>query len=365
MGRFYLSFIALVVAGFSPVVQQHAWAEQAGLATSLSYIGEGVSNVQGGVAKDSVYLGTGDLSLEIDTEAVGWWHHGTWFIEFLHNQGADPSSFIGDMQTASNIADGSRTQVQQFWYQQTWGDNASLLIGWHDLNSEFYVSEFATLFLNSSFGIGPDISANVPTSLWPEAGFAVRLDLHSEHRYLHIAAYDGDPSTRKIDVSYEGLMWIAETAYLQGSSSYKLGIWTHTADKIASDGSLYTSDYGGYAIVDYAVDDKLGVFMQLGIAPQDRNDVSHYFGLGLHVHGIIPSRHHDTFGIALARAGFSSVNRNTNNLTEAETTVEITYDMPVTDYLSIHPAYQWIQHPSGDKTLATANVAMLRFEMSI
>jgi len=357
----YQITIAFLVSFFINIA--HA---QEGLDIELSYIGEGVQNTSGGIQKGSQYLGTGDLALTIDTEKSGLWQGGTFFIETLVNHGQNPSaSLVGDVQTVSNIADGKRTRLQQFWYQQELAEHVSILLGLHDLNSEFYVSEYGSLFLNSSFGVGPDMSGNVPTSLWPEAGYAVRLDVHDEHLYLHVAAYDGDPATRTIDINTEGLMLIAEAGYLQRASAYKLGVWQHTADKVAPDGAVYSSDFGMYAVVDQAVNDDLGVFLQLGLTPSSRNDISSYAGFGVHVHGLIPSRHDDTFGIAVARAGFSTLAQTTNNLTSAETTVEITYDMPMTDYLTIHPALQWVQHPSGDKALSAAKVAMLRLELHL
>jgi len=337
---------------------------QEGMDVELSYIGEGVRNISGGTQKGSQYLGAGDLALTIDTDKSGLWQGGTLFIEGLVNHGQDPSArFIGDVQTVSNIADGNRTRLQQFWYQQELGEHVSVLLGLHDLNSEFYVSEYASWFLNSSFGIGPDMSGNVPTSLFPEAGWAARLDVHGEHTYAHIAAYDGDPATRAVDVGKEGLMWIAETGFLQGASAYKLGVWHHTADKVAPDGKVYSSDSGVYGVVDQEVNEYIGLFLQLGFAQAKRNDIANYVGAGIHFHGLIPNRNDDVFGVAVARAGFSSVNKTVNRLTSAETTVEITYDMPVTDYISIHPAFQWVQHPSGDKTLSAAKVAMLRMEV--
>ncbi len=346
-------------------VSSFAYAEEDGITLEMLYVGEGVSNVSGGLKQDSTYLGTGDMAVTIDTEQAGWWQGGTWFIEVLVNHGTDPSSFIGDIQTASNIADGNRTRLQQFWYQHEINDNISILLGLHDLNSEFNVTEYGSLFLNSSFGIGPDMSGNVPTSLWPEAGYAVRLDVHGEHLYVHAEVYDGDPATRAVDAAKEGLMWIAEAGLLNHGSAYKMGVWQHTADKVAPDGEVYSSDFGMYAVVDQALNDDLGVFLQLGVVPSDRNEISQYLGFGVHIHGLISGRHDDIFGIGVARAGFSSLNQSTYGLTPAETTVEITYDMAVTDYLNIHPAFQWIQHPSGDPALKAAHVAMLRLELHL
>lgn len=343
-----------------------AWAsDDAAITTEMVYIGESVSNISGGLKKDSSYLSTADLTVTLDTAQAGWWQGGTWFVEFLSNQGVDPSSFIGDVQTASNIADGNRTRLQQFWYQQEFGEHASLLLGLDDLNAEFYVSEYASWFLNSSFGIGPEISGNVATSLWPEAGWAARLDVHDANHYFRVSAYDGDPATRAVDLAKEGLMLIAETGLSQDLSAYKLGAWKDTAEKIAPNGRRYKSNYGVYAVVDQAVNDGVAVFMQLGFTPSDRNDISNYLGAGLHLHGIFPSREDDVFGIAVARAGFSGSNKRINNLASAETAVEIAYYTPVTKYISIHPAFQWIQHPSGDKHLSAAKVMMLRMEIHL
>jgi len=206
---------------------------QDGVVVDFFYIGEGVSNVQGGAQKNTAYLGTGDVSITADTEDAGWWKGGFWFAEGLINHGNDPSAFIGDMQTASNVADKSRIRLQQLWYQQTLSNHVSVLFGRHDLNSEFYTSKYASWFTNSSFGVGPDLSANVATSLWPEAGLGARLQFELDDRlYLRTAIYDGKPSTLKVDAKTEGLMWITELSAIQGASQYKWGVWQHTAKKL-------------------------------------------------------------------------------------------------------------------------------------
>jgi len=342
-----------------------AHAQQNGLDVELSYISEEVWNMQGGLNKGALYHGTGDLTLNVDTEQLGWWQGGFWFIEGLINHGRDPSNFIGDIQTASNIADKNRTRLQQFWYEQLIGHYLSVLVGLHDLNSEFYVSEYGTLFLNSSFGIGPDMSANVASSLWPEAGWSGRVALQGEHLYARIAVYDGDPATRALRPASEGLMWIGETGFQQGASAYKIGVWHHTAVKKGADGSIYQADSGAYAIIDQEITTTIGLFLQLGYAQPKRNDISNYIGFGMNWSGPIPGRNADQFGIAVARAGFSSVSRRANNVTAAETSVEITYSLAMTDWLSIQPDFQWIQHPGGNPRLNAAHVAMLRLELAL
>ncbi|MDQ6984014.1 MAG: carbohydrate porin, partial [Ghiorsea sp.] len=337
-----------------------AGAEEHHITTYASYTGESVSNIRGGQAEGSSFLGTADVSVQLDLPSGG-----TWFAEVLFNHGQNPSDFIGDMQGVSNIADKGGVRLLQLWYQHRWHEKNSLTIGWHDLNSEFYVSGHASLFTNASFSIGPEITGNVPTSSWPETGLGVRFERRNEHHYYHLEVYGGNPASKSIDVTNDGLMWIAEAAHLVEDSTYKLGAWLHTADKAAPDGQVYDKDYGVYMVLDYVVDDTWGLFLQAGKTPNDRNDIANYIGLGLHVHGVFAGRGHDVLGLAVASAGFSPLYQSAHNLASAETVVEITYEIAVTDHLSVHPAYQWVQYPSGDKTLAAANVAILRLAMDI
>ncbi|MDQ6964446.1 MAG: carbohydrate porin [Mariprofundales bacterium] len=351
-----LCYPALSVADDAPPV-----------ATELSYSIESVKNFSGGISRGSATLGAALLDVSFDSAANGWWPGGTLFIEGLLDHGRDPSgAFIGDMQTASNIADGNRTRLQQLWYEQKLGESLSLLVGLHDLNSEFDVSEYGSLFLNSSFGIAPDISANAAgVSIFPQAGWALRLDFHPfDHLSLHGAVYDGDPTTRAVRSS-EGTMKIVEAIWSSDTQAYKLGGWQHSGSKTAPDGRVFGSDGGLYAVVDQSLGGGYGVFVQLGYAQQGRNDIGNYVGLGLHVEGSVLGRGGDELGIALARAGFSDVYRRVNSSSRAETVVELTYHLQLLSWLSLHPDLQWIQHPGGDPTLSAASVGLLRASITL
>ncbi len=352
------------------VVLPAAQAQESPLHAEVAFTGDQVRNLGGGAARGSQWLSTTDLALSLNTDEAGWWKGGQWFAEVLLDQGRDPSArFIGDAQTASNIADRNRTNLHQFWYEQALGGHVSLLAGLHDLNSEFDVSEYAALFLNSSFGIGPDVSANTSVSLWPRAGGGARLHAHAGRWHAAVAVYDGDPATRAIRPGAEGLMYIAEAGWVDGARAFKLGAWRHTGDKTAPDGRLFGGNEGMYLVTDQPLaawdGGGLGAFLQLGFARRDRNEIGDYLGFGLHVDGPFPGRAGDSFGIALARAGFSAVNRRANGLTRAEIVIETDYDAALTDWLHLHPAFQYIMHPGGDPALRAAKVVMLRVEASL
>jgi len=336
-----------------------------GLEAHLAAAVEGLRNFGGGIARGTQLLNAGFLNVSLDTERAGWWPGGTAFLEGVINHGQDPSArFIGDVQVASNIADRNRTNLHQAWYAQNLGDHASVLAGLHDLNTVFDFSDYASIFLNSSFGIGPEISVNVPASIWPRAGGAVVAQGHWGRLSARVGVYDGDPLTRAIRPGAEGLMWIGEASWADGARAYKIGAWRHTADKTGPDGRVFGSDSGAYVIVDQPLYEKdgtaLGVFLQLGAAQSDRNDIASYVGAGLHLDGPFPGRRQDSFGVALARAGFSSVARRINGWTRDETAIEVTYDMALTEWLHLHPSFQYIRHPGGDPRLSAAKVGMLR-----
>ncbi|RMH51466.1 MAG: carbohydrate porin [Zetaproteobacteria bacterium] len=370
--RVPLKHQALITAAALTLFAGGALADEARqpVTTELSYSFEGDKNFSGGLRKGSATLGSGLLDVTFDSEAAGWWPGGTLFIEGLLDHGRNPSDFIGDVQTASNIADGNRTRLQQMWYEQRLGQGLSLLAGLHDLNSEFDVSEYASLFLNSSFGIAPDISANAQgISIFPQAGWAVRLFLQlNEAISLRMAVYDGDPTTRTV-TGREGYMKIVEAAWSSGEAAWKIGGWQHSGDKTAPDGRLYGSNGGIYGVIDQPLTrwegGALGLFVQWGLAQKDRNDFSNYLGAGIHVAGPIPGRGDDEFGLAVARAGFSDIYRRVNGSTRAETAIEATYQLQLRPWLQLHPAFQWILHPGGDPKLADAKVGMLRATITL
>ena len=282
----------------------------------------------------------------------------------MRNSGLNPSEeLIGDLQGASNISAPEQFIVNEAWFNQEFADGAvAILAGLHNLNSEFYVSTYGTVFLNSSFGIGPEVSGNVPTSLFPKSGLGARLRVAPfENAYVQAAVYDGDPSTRELE-SAEGNMVIAEAGYAVEGSDYKIGYWRHSAEKTYGE-KTFDGDYGVYGIIDQQIlaldnesNSSIGLFLQYGVVPEERNDITGYIGAGVHFHGMIPYRDVDdlAFGVAMAKTHL-----------DTETTYELTYRLVATSWLSLRPSYQWIQNPGGDSSVKTANVGLLRFELQL
>lgn len=338
-----------------------------GLSLDVAYTGEFVHNLDPGLVnrrKETLYQDNLDLTAALDSDAAGLWSGGTFFLYGLYNHGSFPSaSVIGDLQTASNL-EAARNQfiVYQAWYRQQFASDAvSWLAGLHNMNSDFYVSETAGLFLNSSFGIGPELSRNVPASIFSMAGLGTRLRYSPQGAwYVQAGIYDGDPTTRRLSSS-EGYMLIAETGiHAKWGGTYKLGVWRHSANKVFAS-QTFSSDYGIYGIVDqplfsFPAGGEMGVFLQLGWVPKQRNEVTRYVGAGLRLDGVIPSRRDDALGLAVA---------NAYTRTGTEHSIELTWRAPLVQGLELQPSMQWIVNPGGNAAAPTIRVVLLRFRISL
>lgn len=341
--------------------------EEQGLTVELIYTGEFVRNFTPGLVngrKQTIYHDNLDLALTFDSEKAGLWQGGTLFIYGIRNHGGDPTgNVIGDLQAVSNIEAPDQFILYEAWFeQQLFNGRASLLLGLHDMNSEFYVSDYASLFLNSSFGIGPEITANVAASIFPKPGLGVRLRINPvDHLYAQAALYDGDPATRRL-AAHEGKMGIGEIGYLFDGGAIKAGYWQHTA-QVNYAGRNFSRNYGYYALADarlYRFGEgearSVNTFVQLGQAAKSRNAVNSYVGAGLHLHGLLPGRGEDDLGFAMARA---------NTDTGSETTYELTYRLVATSWLAIQPSFQWVDNTGGVTAAPTSRVGLLRFEVTL
>ena len=332
------------------------------------YTGEFASHYSGGPLNKNatLYHDNLDLTMIVDTEKAGLWPGGTIWVYGLRNHGNDPSAYtVGDLQTASNIGAYDQFIINEAWLNQDFAEGrVSVLAGLHNLNSEFFVSTYGALFINSSFGIQPEVSHNAGVSIFPMSGLGMRLRVKpTENSYLQAADYDGVPPARQLPVSgANGEFQVAEAGYINNASDIKIGYWRHTAEKIHA-GQTFDGNYGYYGIVDQqlvqfdnAEHSAISVFAQYGWVPSERNDVTGYLGGGLHLHGLVPGRPVDDIGFAVGRA---------STHVDAETVYELTYRLVLTDWLAFRPDYQWIQNPGGDAANNTANVAFLRFEIQL
>ena len=156
----------------------------------IAYTGDIVNNLSGGLRTGTSYLGM--INLRLTTRL---WKGGSFFVNAANTHGAEPSArYLGDYQVASNIEAGDHTYLQELWLQQSW-KHVEVTLGLQDLNVDLANTAYGTLYLNSSFGVLPTVSGNIPAPIFPltSLGICARWRL-SEKITLHTAAFDGAPT---------------------------------------------------------------------------------------------------------------------------------------------------------------------------
>jgi len=324
---------------------------------SLLYDGAAFDDISGGLRRGTTYLGTLRLRLTLDPPRT------SAFIEVLNAHGGSPSDFAGDAQGVSSLAAPHQWRIEEAWLQQNFlGAQLSVLAGRYDLNSEFYRLQSAGLFLNSSFGVGPEFSqsgARGP-SIYPNTSTALRVNYRPVNSVvMRAAAFDG-LVLGEIDYllrpSASGMPRDVRSRLgrLAGLPPYKaklsIGAWRYTNSAGSS---------GVYLLGDRTIYEngarQVAAFGQLGIGDARANRFARYFGSGVVVNAPFANRSQDQLGFALASARSGS---------SGETTLECTYLTPVTPHIAVQPDIQYVVHPSADRSTKNALVAFLRFEIS-
>ncbi|MBS2100660.1 carbohydrate porin [Carboxylicivirga linearis] len=380
MNRLYLIILFVVLNNWC----YSQFSEGFHLETSVT--GDFIKNLEGGINTENAYIGMEDLAITLNFEEMGILKGGSLFLHGLNTHGITPSTdIVGDLQVTSNIESGNYTGMYQYYYQQQIG-NSKFLIGQHDLNSEFVGTEYGGTFINSSFGISPSISLNIPVSIYPMASLAFIYTYEKPYRFIYkIGVYDGDPGNPEnnrynlqpnISLT-EGLLFISEIEFFRLINclpeNIKFGAYYHTNDFTNYNDTTITQkgNYGGYFVSDKVIwsgfnhpHSYLTAFLQGGLAPSKINQVNYYIGGGLHLNGMLPNRFQDALGIACAYANMSRAFRNLDKtIDKGELSIEFTYKIHVFEHYSVQPNLQYVINPGANSKLNNALVASMRFNI--
>lgn len=327
----------------------------------FSFVGDNINNLSGGIKTGSRYLGMASVKLDFDLEKAGLLKGGQFFIHAVNTHGSLPSSeLLGDMQVASNIQAGNHTYIQELWYKQTI-QNFELTAGVQDLNIEFANSEHGALFLNSSFGILPIISSNIPAPVFPltTLGLTAKWNISGKISWIN-ALYDGHPTDFDYNpynvkwqlINGDGILAITELQFpvtLNGLPGIvKAGTYSHShiIEKSFSRNfpdSLNNTILGFYSYSDQKVwsngNRNAGIFTQLGYSPGECTN-SFYLGIGMNYTGLWSRQGKDVLGFAIASEHFRSG-------WKSETVLELTYRYQINNFIFIQPDIQYIMNPAG------------------
>ncbi|MDR2909768.1 MAG: carbohydrate porin [Bacteroidales bacterium] len=316
-----------------------------------SYVGDTYYNMAGGLKTGGGFMGMANIMIGFDTGKAQWWKGGSFYVNGASIHGKSlTENYLGDMQVASNIDAGDHTYLHELWFRQQLGP-VSLTLGLQDLNAEFMVSEGAGEFINSSFGVPPVIATGIPVPIFPLTGLglSVRWDINKQWA-AQAAVFDGDQTSfdhNPYNIHWDfckndGILTMGEVHY---DNRLKLGAYYHSADK----------NYGFYAFADQPVTNRLSLFGQLAVSPEEKNDNNYSLGFGGNF--LVAENH--AFGLAATCAGLHRVSH------KHETAIEFYYKYTFNDHIALQPDFQYVINPSGGETkLNNALVGMLRLHVN-
>jgi porin len=378
---------------------------------AASYVADAVANVRGGARRASTYLDETGVQLTFDLARIARWSGATAYLFAMRTHGGMPTEIVGDLQGTSSLQAPSAVRIEEAWLQQNLlGNRLSLLVGRYDLNSEFYRAQSAALFLNSSFGLAPELAQsgwNGP-STFPRTSFGMRVAVKPSPNVVwrtlispqHLPG--GAPPTAR-----GGALFASELAFLlrpgtateprnrrfrigRGrrrpySAKLAVGGWYYSgrfpaiADTISNGtpvmidgarGAYLLGDLGLWRQhvlppMDTASARTLSVFTQLGLGDGRVWQTARYVGGGITMIGTLPRRTNDELGLALACAqnGADWV-QSVPTAAPSEITWELSYLAQLLGWLAVQPDVQYVIHPGATRALPRALVLAVRVELT-
>ena len=345
-----------------------------GICLEHIYTGEVFSNETKGIdgRRESEYRGLFDFLVSYETGDKSRWKGLSFLLHFQEGHGKGLTErVVGDYQWLSNIDDRSEfSQISEFIVSQSFAEGRAVLkIGKEDVSSDFNVVNSAVDFINSSFGLLP----NVPMPTFPHQGLGISgLFNITDNMSFNAGFFDGESlGTRAgFDTMFDGgeeFFFIGEWCYSylpENRGRIKAGFWQHGGRFILErEISTISRDehFGVYFLMEQSIiaggenKKSLDGFMQYSYAEDSISMFPHYFGAGLKLGGISAKRKNDNLGIAFATILVNSKVPKTRD----ETAVEFYYKFVLNDRITFQPDIQYIINPGGSdrKTL----VSGLRF----
>lgn len=340
--------------------------EKRGFTSSLTYIGESLGNVSGGVRRGLIAEGRFEIQVELDLGKMAGWSgaalHASAFQ--IHGEGLSRPYLGNNLLVVSGIEALPSTRLFEAWFEQKLLDGKlSVRVGQQGGDAEFMVSQFAALFVNATFGWPGFTAANLPSSgpPYPLATPAVRVKLAPHDQVTLLAAlFNGDPAgptpgpfepfvdpqrRNRTGTNFrvdDPPLALAEAAYAYnrpGSAGLpgivKVGVFHHLDrfnDQRFDAAGLWLADpastgfprrlrgnSGVYLVLDQKLyqppgttDQGMGFFTRLYRSPSDRNLLAWYGEAGLTYKGLLPGRPYDTVGLSGAYAHVSGPARQSD-----------------------------------------------------
>lgn len=188
------------------------WMARHGISFDIQEVDELWGNTTGGTASGNdgasgsgtgpAYDGMTMPTLTVDLEKLIGLKGGIFNISALQLRGRSISQdHLGVFNPASGFEADRSTRLFELWYQQSFLDGKlDVKIGQQDLDTEFLISDYGSLYLNSNFGwpMAPSVNLYGGGPSWPLASPAIRIRYRPTDQFtvMFAAADDNPPGNR-------------------------------------------------------------------------------------------------------------------------------------------------------------------------
>src|SRR5258708_2568885 len=175
------------------------WLGNYGATLSVQETSEYLRNLSGGVSREGAYDGLTQATLQVDTSKAFGLPGGTFNVSGLQIHGSNLTQrSLLTLQSASGIEAEASTRLWELWYQQSLLDGRfDVKLGQQSLDQEFMISQYATPFMNATFGWPVLPSADMPSGgpAYPLSSLGVRFRAKASDAVTVLAGvFDGNPA---------------------------------------------------------------------------------------------------------------------------------------------------------------------------
>ena len=151
-----------------------------GIDITVEYKADVWNLAAGGLKKGSNYIDNLDVKFALDGEKLFGLKGNKALVYFINNNGSSPNaSRVGSAQGIDNIEVATNAfKLYELWDEQSFlDDKLSILVGLHDLNSEFMVNDMTANFIKPTLQVNQEFaqSGKNGPSIFPTTSLAARV----------------------------------------------------------------------------------------------------------------------------------------------------------------------------------------------
>lgn len=306
-----------------------------------------------------------DGRLELHGDRPLHWHGSSLVVDIEAVGGGHPSrDHVGDAQGVSNIEAPWAIRPYELYFAQDFAaTRTQVRLGLIEISDQFMYVPGTSELINSSFGLVPTVSLNVPTSTYPKPGLGATLEQPFGDRWhLRLGLFQGRPDHRARPFS-RGAFEIGEVEYDTADQAvFSVGGWNYAQPGGSRTAGDPHSDWGTQVSASILVPrTDVRIYTQAGASPASQSVNPYYLELGLHWKGPFNSRPHDRFCLAVGRDWLRA-----DRGWQAETMVEAIYSWVLKRRIYLQPDIQYVSRPlGGGVEQGDAVVALLRLYVAL